>query len=146
MIKNYTSGVPANKSVMRIEERLVKNGANNILKLYDGFGKLSGLAFVVELNGHKMPFRLPARIDRVERALMATVKRARKSTQDKVREQAERTAWKLLSDWIEVQLSLIELDQAEFLEVFMPYVYDHAKEQTFFEKMKDSGFKLLEHK
>lgn len=63
-----------------------------------------------------------------------------------IKEQAARTAWKLLADWIDIQLSLVELDQVEMLEIFMPYIYDAVKEQTFFERMKDSGFKLLDHK
>jgi hypothetical protein len=41
-------------------------------------------------------------------------------------------------------MSLIELDQAELVEVFMPYIYDYSKNQTFFEKMKTTGFIMLE--
>jgi hypothetical protein len=61
----------------------------------------------------------------------------------KIKEQSERTAWKLLSDWVDIQMSLIELDQVELIEVFMPYLYDVAKDQTFFEKMKAEGFAML---
>jgi hypothetical protein len=41
MLKNYTSQVPANRSVMHIEERLAKQGAKSVLKLYEN-QKLSG--------------------------------------------------------------------------------------------------------
>jgi hypothetical protein len=41
-------------------------------------------------------------------------------------------------------MSLIELDQVELVEVFMPYIYDYSKNQTLFEKMKVSGFAMLE--
>ena len=58
-------------------------------------------------------------------------------------EQAERTAWKFLADWVDIQLGLVELGQGEFLEVFLPYVYDPAKQQTFFERIKESGYKML---
>jgi hypothetical protein len=94
-----------------------------------------------------MPFRLPARIKNVEKALKAQVKKPHQGTFARIEEQAERTAWKLLSDWIDVQISLIELQQAQFMEVFLPYVYDHASNQTYFEKMEKKGFShLLEHK
>lgn len=145
-IKNYTSEVPASRSVNHIEERLVKHGAKNILKIYNDDKKLSGVAFIISLNGKDTPFRLPARIERVEKHLRDAITRPRKGTLDKLKSQAERTAWKLLSDWVDIQMSLIELDQVEFLEVFLPYIYDHGKERTFFERIKDEGFKMLDHK
>lgn len=145
MVKNYTSTVPANRSVQHIEDRLVKHNAKNILKLYED-QCLVGVAFIIPNNGKDIPFKLPARIDRVEARLRSVIKRPRKGTLGKLKEQAARTAWKLLADWVDIQLSLVELDQVEMLEIFMPYIYDSEKDKTFFERMKDSGFKLLEHK
>jgi hypothetical protein len=152
MVKNYTSSVPAVRSVQHIEERLVECGAKNVLKMYEG-KMLKGVAFIIDVNGQDMPFRLPARVENVRKALLEAVKKPRKSrygqksTVDRISEQAERTAWKLLSDWVDIQVSLIELQQAKFMEVFLPYVYDHAKDQTFFEKMEQRGFSsLLEYK
>ena len=143
MVKNYTSQVPASRSVNHIEERLVKHGAKNILKLYES-GKLIGVAFIVAVNGSDMSFRLPARVDRVEKQLRGLVHRPRSGTMDRIADQAERTAWRLLADWVDVQMSLIELDQAELVEIFMPYIYDYSKNQTLFEKMKVNGFVMLE--
>jgi len=143
VVKNYTSQVPASRSVNHIEERLVKHGAKNILKLYES-GKLVGVAFIVAVNGSDMSFRLPARVDRVEKQLRGLVHRPRPGTMDRIADQAERTAWRLLADWVAVQMSLIELDQVELIEVFMPYIYDYSKNQTFFEKMKSTGFSMLE--
>ena len=145
MVKNYTSQVPASRSVNQIEARLVKHGAKNILKLYEN-KKLTGVAFIVSVNGTDMPFRLPARVDRVEKSLRTAVSRPRKGTLNRIADQAERTAWRLLADWIDVQMSLIELDQVEFTEVFLPYIYDISKNLTFFEKMKATGFAMLEDK
>jgi hypothetical protein len=145
MIKNYTSQVPATRSVQRIEDLLVKHGSKNILKLYDQ-QKLTGIAFIISIDGRDIPFRLPARVDRVEQRLRKSIKRPRSGTMNKISDQATRTAWRLLSDWVEVQISLIELDQAELIEVFLPYMYDPSKEQTFFEKIKKDGFKLLENR
>ena len=142
MVKNYTSTVPASRSVLHIEERLVLHGASNILKLYED-KHLSGVAFLLEVNGKQIPFRLPARINNVEKQLQAKIKRPRPGTVQHIREQAERTAWKLLADWVDIQLSLVELDQVQFLEVFLPFVYDHSKQQTFFEKLEQTGFKQL---
>ena len=143
MLKNYTSQVPANRSVQKIEDLLVRHGAKNILKLYEN-KELIGIAFIITVNGSDVPFRLPARIDRVEKRLREFIRRPRPGTLDRITDQACRTAWKLLSDWISIQISLIELDQVELIEVFMPYIiYDNQKNQTLFEKMKDSGYSLL---
>ena len=60
---------------------------------------------------------------------------------DKIRDQASRTAWKLMQDWIEIQVSLIEMRQVEFLQVFLPYVWDG--QQTYYSYLKEGNFKLL---
>lgn len=49
-----------------------------------------------------------------------------------------------MQDWIEIQISLIELEQAEFLQVFLPYIYDGKR--TFFETIKANDYLLPEHK
>jgi hypothetical protein len=142
MIKNYTSTVAASRSVQHIEDRLVSHGAMNILKLYEE-KSLIGIAFILNQNGKQLPFRLPARISNVEKQLRSEIKRPRPGTLQHIKEQAERTAWKLLADWVDIQISLVELQQVQFLEVFLPYVYDYSKQQTFFEKIEQGGFKQL---
>jgi hypothetical protein len=143
MIRNYTSTVPATKSVNFIEDKLVRHGAKNIMKLYKD-GKLEGIAFIITIDGRgDIPFRVPARIKKVEELFKNTVRRVTKNTYKNIREQAERTAWKLIADWVDVQMSLIDLQQVELMEVFLPYAYDPIKEQTYFEKVKESQFKML---
>jgi hypothetical protein len=145
MIRNYTSSVPPERSVNHIEKVLVAHGARNIMKTYTPDAKLGGLSFVISLNGGERPFKVPARIDRVEARLKAIVKKPRRGTMARISEQAERTAWKILADWVDIQMSLVDLDQAEFLEVFLPYV-QIGREQTFFEKIKEGSLRLLEQK
>lgn len=145
MVKNYTSQVQADRSIQHIEKCLVKHGVKSLMRMYDN-KKLSGIAFIISVNGKDIPFKMPARIDRIEKQMRKAVLRPRDGTMERIGEQAERTAWRLLSDWIDIQMSLIELDQVELIEVFLPYMYDVSKDETFYEKMKSSGFTLLEHK
>lgn len=142
MIKNYTSGVPVSRTVERIEAALVRGGASNIAKDYKD-GVLHAVCFAVlnPTTGQRIAVRLPANADGVYEALRAAVKRPRRGTLDKLRDQATRTAWKLMQDWVEVQMSLIEMQQAEFLQVFLPYVWDGR--QTFYAHLREGGFKLL---
>lgn len=140
-IKNYTSTVPVNLTVSRIEQMLAEAGASAISKSYTA-GQLSALSFCIETPNKKLlTIRLPANSQAVYDAMYKQVKRPRSSTVDKLRDQAGRTAWKLMQDWIAVQLSLIHMQQADVLQVFLPYVWDG--EQTFYEHLKGSGFKQL---
>jgi hypothetical protein len=65
--------------------------------------------------------------------------RTRPETKKKIPRQAERTAWKILSDWVEAQMAMIELSQIEITEVFLSYLYDHKTDQTFYEKQRNEG-------
>lgn len=141
-LKNYTSETPCDRSLSRIEAVLVSIGASNINKRYEG-GKLIAIMFSVTVNGNDVPFKLPAKVDVVEKVLRQDCKRPRKGTLEKIYQQAERTAWKIVCDWVEIQGTMIKLQQAEFLEVFMPYVYSLKNNQTMFERMKEGNYKAL---
>jgi hypothetical protein len=142
MIKNYTSGVPVDRTLARIEAALVRGGATNIAKDYkDNMLCAVNFTTVNPADGQRISVRLPANADGVYNALRESVKRPRAGTLEKLREQANRTAWKLMQDWIEIQMSLIAMQQAEFLQVFLPYVWDGHK--TFYTALKAGGFKML---
>lgn len=143
MIKNYTSTVPIEKSINHIESKLATHGVKDIMKRYSYEGKLESICFVILLNGNSMSFKLPAKIDACYKVLSSRVKRPRGKTHEKILEQAVRTAWKIVSDWVDIEMSMIELEQKEFLEVFLSYVYNPLKQQTFYESLKESKFLAL---
>ena len=140
-MKNYTSEVAVEKTVARIEEALVRSGASNIMKEYVA-GRVSGISFALpNPNGGKAIIRLPANFDAVYDVLRKQVKRPNPHTQQRLQEQSERTAWKLMQDWVEVQLSLVEMRQAEPLEVFLPYIWNGQR--SFYAHVKEAGFTAL---
>jgi len=143
-LKNYTSTVSASKSISYIETKLAQNGASQILKLYDEEKRVSGICFIIPMNGFDMPFKLPARVKECEKVLLNNLsRRARPETKKRISAQAERTAWKILSDWVEAQMAMVELSQVELIQVFLAYVYDHAQNKTYFEKIKEKGIQKL---
>ncbi|WP_343302876.1 hypothetical protein AAHN97_15120 [Chitinophaga niabensis] len=140
-LKNYTSEVPPDLSVSRIERKLVEIGATNISKRYED-GTLVAISFVILQNGTSIVLQLPARVERVFEVMWREVKRPVAGTKARTKEQAERTAWKIVSDWVDVQASMVLLEQAELLQVFLPYAMVSSTE-TLFDRMKGSEFKLL---
>ena len=75
------------------------------------------MIFQIPINGTPMTFKLPAKTDRVFDFMVR--QRARPPKENKlepIRKQADRTGWKILSDWIDIQVSIIQLDQAEPIE------------------------------
>ncbi len=142
-IKNYTSTVPAERSISRIEKILVEMGATSVNKQYDSNKRIEAIAFLIVVNGNTIPFKLPAKASEVEAVLAKSVRRMTEGTRQRVREQSERTAWRLVQEWVEIQMSMINLKQADFVEVFLPYVYDYAQNKTFYQSIKDGGFKQL---
>lgn len=141
-LKNYTSEVPATTSMGKIETALVQAGATDISKNYKD-GVCVAVRFRMVVNNMPLFFELPARVDNCYRVLYAEIKRPRPDTKEKVRKQAERTAWKIISDWVLVQISMIMLEQAEPLQVFLPYAWNPVTEETYYTKLKAGGFKAL---
>ena len=142
-LKNYTSSVPVDRSISYIESKLAKAGAREILKMYDPDGRVEGIAFNMPVGNTNMTFKLPAKILACETVLRASVRRPNSETEKRIKEQAERTAWKIVYDWVEVQMAMIELTQTEFFEVFMPYLYNHVTKQTYFQIVKEKGLQKL---
>ena len=140
-MKNYTSAVPVSRTVARIEEYLAKAGASGIMKEYCD-GKLTALSFSLLVgSGKKISIRLPAKEVEVYNVLVKAVRRPRDGTMDRLRDQACRTAWKLQQDFVEVQLSLIEMRQTDAMQAFLAYVWDGKR--TFYEALQQNNFKAL---
>ena len=144
-LKNYTSNVAVSKTIYRIEQTLIKCRVNGITKEYSPTGQIAALFFQIPGNdGMTHNVRLPADSEGVLNALWEnyckTTPRRRKNKSDFL-EQAGRTAWKIMQDWVEVQMSLIQLKQADPLQVFLSYVWDGK--QTFYHALRANNFKAL---
>lgn len=143
-IKNYTSEVPVGRSISNIEHRLAQAGVSHIGKSYDKDQRPIGMIFQININGTPQGFKLPAKADKVYNWFLLQRKRTPTQAQkEQIRKQADKTAWKILYDWIDVQVSLIELEQAEPAEVFFPYLYDFNSNMTIYEIAKENKFKQL---
>ena len=144
MLKNYTSGIAVERSVAMIEQLLAARGATKIMKTYDAKGLPIGMLFSIPIGGQEVHFRLPSRIENCRTILERSLSpRARPETKKNLLNQAGRTAWKILFDWCEAQMAMIDLAQVDVCEVFMAYLYDAAQDKTLFDHMKERGFKAM---
>ena len=144
-IRNYTSTVPAARSIAAIEEQLAASGVLEVNKRYTD-GRVSALVFRAPVpGGEPMVVRLPAKVAEVERVLASAVKRGRSGTRQRIADQAERTAWKILAEWVDMQLTLVRLGQATAVEVFLPYILcgEPGRERTVYDALAESKFKQL---
>ena len=136
-IKNYTSKVPANKSIAEIQDALVKHGATGVLYKYEqGTGRIEALQFLLRIKNQYVTFSLPVNWQKFQRVLR--VQDVRHWDDE---EYVYRVAWRNIRDWVMAQLALYETEIVEMPQVFLPFATD-AKGQTLYEKVAQSKFLL----
>ena len=139
-ILNYTTTVDAFKTVSEIEYILMKHKAKSIMKNYEG-ETITGLSFLIDTGRQQVPVRLPVKIDECLEVLKK--EKRNKSNVKATREQAERVAWRILKDWIEAQMALLDIEMVRFEEIFLPYI-EIDNGQTVFQRLEEQQF-LLEY-
>ena len=78
-LKNYTTSVSAERTVVEIMGILAAKGAKEILTEYDDSNCVSGLSFRVDTPRGRLPFRLPVDVDAVHRTRATNGPRGGKS-------------------------------------------------------------------
>lgn len=136
---NYTTSISAEKTVLEIQSALAKAGARQILHEYDGSGNVSALSFRINTRFGEISFRLPANISAVENILKKQYGARRIGRQYTTLEQATRVGWRILKDWVEAQLALIETNMVTLEQVFLPFA-QNAAGQTVYEGLLERKF------
>lgn len=154
-LKNYTSNVPVSQTIYKIEQVLIRCGVSGITKEYGPKMEVTAIRFHIPLNDREVTIRLPADAKKAQEAMWrdyagadiskdglgVTYGSRKKLRPTDFAEQGERTAWKIIQDWIEVQMSMIQMQQADTIEVFMPYIWDGK--QTVYGRIKEGGYRAL---
>jgi hypothetical protein len=133
-ILNYTTKIDVYKTLGEIQGVLVRHGARKVLQDYDNAGHIIGLAFMVKVQGQMLPIKLPADVDKV-----LDVLHRQKVNCD--REQAERVAWRIIKDWVEAQMAILETEMVSMDEIFLPYVTQQDG-KTLYQAFQESQYKL----
>lgn len=133
---NYTTKVDVYTTLGAIQGQLVKHGAKKIMQNYDDHGRIAALTFLIDTPAGMRGIRLPANVDKVH-----TVLHRQKIKCD--REQAERVAWRIVKDWVEAQMAILESEMVQMDEIFLPYMVNNNG-QTFFEAYRNNQLMLGE--
>ena len=127
------------KTVGEIQGKLVASGAAAVLTEYSPGGEVAALSFRINTANGMLSFRLPSRPEGIRKILAEQGVSRRLQTE----EQAARVSWRIIKNWVEAQLALVEVEQADMAEVFLPYLQDPKTGSTVYEKLKNDKFKQL---
>ena len=137
-IKNYTTSVPANRSIEEIQSALVKHGATGVMYEYEqGTGRIQALKFKLPVNSQDVGFSLP-----VEWRRFQAVLKEQRVSRYRDEEYVYRVAWRNIRDWVLAQLGFYETRMVDMPQVFLPFAMSRGG-RTFYEQVQEQKFWLM---
>ncbi len=137
-ILNYTTKIDSYKTISEIQQSLAGHKAQKIIIDNDSDGNPVGLTFCILWKENMQAFTLPCNFNGVLKAMYNNKKVPRAQC---TKEQALRVGWRILKDWVEAQMAIIESELASMQEVFLPYAITKSGETVF--KHLENNQKLL---
>jgi hypothetical protein len=135
---NYTTKVSIEKTVGEIQKCLASHGAKAVLCEYDVKGNVIALSFKVQVGHQDIAFRLPSDW----RPVLKLLERDRKVPRTfRTQEQALRVSWRIVKDWVEAQMAIVETTMVQLEQVFLSYVIT-PDGRTLYERLRDTQFVL----
>jgi len=140
---NYSTKIDAEKTASAIVGLLVGKGARAVLMDYDGQGHVVALSFKVDTPHGSLPFTLPVDVEACRKILYRQhLARQGPSRSQTTEEHARRVAWRIVKDWVEAQMALLETEMVKLEQIFLPYMRT-ASGETLYDRMVAGGFKAL---
>lgn len=119
---NYTTSIEADKSAIECIGILTKHGARKV-GISLGEDKMpDGLEFIVQTPWGPRAYSLPVNVAGTEKALKAAWRARRIEPRFATSEQARRVAWRVVKDWLEAQMALIEAGAVDLPQVMLPWM------------------------
>jgi hypothetical protein len=128
---NYTTTIDVNKTLGEIQKSLVTHGARKIMYDYDDDGHIQALCFQIATKSGDRGIKLPANVPSIYEVLKRQKKVGKIKTNPDYN-QAERVAWRIIKDWLEAQMAILETQMVQIDEIFLPYMLN-KNGQTFFQ-------------
>ena len=137
-ILNYTTQIKTEKTIMEIQQILVKQGATKIVTDYSD-GLPIAVTFWLKLNDQMIAFSLPANYSGVLISMRKNKKVPKRLLTD---DQALRVSWRIIKNWVEAQTAIVEAQLAEMAEVFLPYAIT-KNGSTLYKEISSSNMLML---
>ena len=119
---NYTTGIEAAKTVSEIHKILASHGAKSILTGYDDDGQIDALSFRVVTPQGEAGIRLPINPEAVFVVLQRQSRLGKVPHRYVCKAQAVRVAWRIVKDWTEAQMAILETEMVKMEQIFLPYI------------------------
>lgn len=145
-LKNFSTKIDSFKTIAEIEKLLTTNGAKGIMKEFTPDAKIKLIYFMINTKHGDITYKLPCDGERIRQTLIKLKREKKiKITMPKAQslDHATNVGWRILKDWLYAQISLINIEQTSFEEIFLPYAFDPKTGQTLFEKIKNSNYAML---
>lgn len=140
---NYTSTIEPEVTISEIQKMLSRFNVSAMMTEYDG-PQVSAVSFKLMIEGKPTSFKLPCKwrgvleVFKKQGITAGKLKHKDRSLEG----QAVRTAWRIIKDWVEAQLALVEVNMVTIPQIFLPYAI-MPNGQTLAEHMeKNPGFLL----
>jgi hypothetical protein len=114
---NYTTQIDAAKTVGEVQTILARAGATAVATEYDQ-GRPTAVMFRATTPFGPREFVLPIHRDKV----LAVLRKQKVQPKYQNPEQAERIAWRIVKDWVEAQLAIIQTEMVTLDQVMLPYM------------------------
>lgn len=118
-ISNYTTKIDHWKTISEIQAILAKRGAQKIVIENNADGLPCGITFSILWVDKPVFFKVPCNFSGVLRSMQKAKKMPKSLCTE---EQALRVGWRIVKDWTEAQLAIVEAEVCSMAEVFLPYV------------------------
>lgn len=140
---DYTTKIPYEKTMAQVEAILMTHGARDIYKKVDSEGHVYVLIFSLSTPDGNLPIRLPIDADATLEVLKKQYLNREIDKRFTSKDHARKVAWRIIKDWLEAQVWLVETQMAKMEEILLPYLMVD-KDRTLYEAMKDKHFLLGE--
>lgn len=137
-ILNYSTQIDSMKTIGEVQKVLVSHGAKKIITDFDDDGTPKALTFQLSVKDQVVAYSLPANWNGVLKA-MEKQKVPKKFIN---KEQAIRISWRILKDWVEAQMAIVESELAGMAEVFLPYTVMKTG-NTLYQEIESGSLKRM---
>lgn len=139
-ILNYSTKIDPWKTVNEIQQILAKYGVSHFsIKNENGYPV--ALSFSIDYNGMPLNYVLPCNHEGV----FSCIKEDKNiPTAYKNKDQALRTGWRIIKDWVKAQLAIVDSRLSTIHEVFISRLIVNSNGETLSEKiLNGNGIALL---